>query len=313
MQLLHGFDDSPAWRNGFVAIGNFDGVHRGHQQIVAALTGQAVAAGKPSVVLTFDPHPIRLLRPSKAPPSLSTLERKAALLERHGVDFVIAYPTDDRLLRLSPREFFDEVVIEALSAVGLVEGPNFYFGRKRAGNVATLANFCRESGVLLTVVPAVDSEGETISSSRIRARISEGAIAEAVRLLGHPYQLQGQVSTGAGRGRGIGFPTANLKGIETLIPNDGVYAGLVRQSEVPRPAAVHIGTSPTFQDAERKVEVHLIDHHGDLYGRELEVDLLARVRDTQNFDSPDELTQQIAIDLREIRAIIDSAAGGGSR
>ena len=175
MHISHGFDDAAGLRNGFVSIGNFDGVHRGHQSMIAVLTRHAKTAGAPSVIFTFDPHPIALLRPGQSPPPLSTTERKIELLAQHGVDGVIVYPTDQPLLQLSPREFFDQIVIDRLDVRGLVEGPNFFFGHDRAGNIETLRDFCREAGKVLEIIPPVAVAGLLVSSSEIRRLIAVGS------------------------------------------------------------------------------------------------------------------------------------------
>ena len=303
MQLVHGFQESATCRGGFVSIGNFDGVHRGHERILRALVERARSAGVPAVVLTFDPHPIRLLRPAEAPPRLSTLERKAHLLARSGVDVLIAYPTDRALLDLRPEQFFERIVHQELAARGLVEGPNFCFGRNRSGDVTTLRRLCASSGILLEVVPPLEIDGGVVSSSRIRALILEGRIAEAVDLLGHPYRVRGRVIHGADRGRALGFPTANLDGVATLLPKDGVYAGRADYRGESWPAAVHLGPNPTFDETARKLEIHLLDFAGDLYGQELDVDFLARLRDTASFEDAAALRQQLERDLTTVRAV----------
>lgn len=307
-KLLNGFNDELNWRGGFVAIGNFDGVHRGHQSMIGQLVEQARAEKVPAVVLTFNPHPIRLLRPEKAPPSLSTIRRKADLLGHHGVDFVIAYPTNRDLLNLSPREFFDQIVIEKLNARGLIEGPNFFFGRDRAGDTSTLREYCDAAGLRLTIVKPVEHGNDgLVSSSMIRKDIAAGRIEAAVRLLGHPFQLQGIVAKGAERGRKLGFATANLSKIETLLPKDGVYGGCCTVEGRHYRAAINIGPNPTFAEDHRKVEVHLLDFEGQLYGSMLSVDLLIRIRETKAFDSVEQLKSQIELDVETIRQSIQPA------
>lgn len=303
MQLLRGFTDSDRYRGGYVAIGNFDGVHLGHQRMIGTLVAQARAAGVPAVVMTFDPHPIALLAPGRVPPSLSTLERKAELIEACGVDALIAYPTDQTLLDLTPEEFFQQIIRGRLQAVGLVEGPNFCFGRDRGGDVQTLRQLCERDGLQLTIVEAVaGDEVEMVSSSAIRKAIGEGRIADAVAMLGHPYRLTGRVESGARRGTGLGFPTANITGVQTLLPPDGVYAGGCEIDGATYPAAVHLGPNPTFAEQTRKLEVHVIDFAGDLYDRTLSVDLIDRVRDTMRFDDANALQQQLQRDVAAVRA-----------
>src|SRR5690606_16874294 len=207
MKLLRDLADLPdSVRKGAVAIGNFDGVHRGHSRIVERLLAKAKAIGGPAVIFTFDPHPVRLLRPEQAPPPLTWTDRKAELLAGLGVDTTIAYPTDETLLALSPSEFFTYVVRDSLRARAVVEGPNFCFGRNRAGDIDTLGRLCDETGMSLDVVEPLLIDGETVSSSRVRRLIAEGKIDEANSLLTEPYRIRGMVRHGAGRGAKIGFP-----------------------------------------------------------------------------------------------------------
>jgi riboflavin kinase/FMN adenylyltransferase len=318
MLSLRGFDETSAARGGFLSIGNFDGVHRGHQAILNTLVAQARREGAPAVVLTFDPHPIQLLAPDRAPPALTTLPRKSELIERCGVDVLIVVETTRTLLDWTPEEFFERIVIDTLQARGLVEGPNFCFGRGRTGDITRLEELCRQSGRSLAVVAPITVPGATVSSSAIRLAISRGRLAEAATMLGRPYQVEGLVAAGAARGEALGFPTANLTGVSTLLPPDGVYAGLV---ELPRevdaasvggsprspdcrmqhyPAAVHLGPNPTFSEAHRKLEVHLVGFQGNLYGRSLRVDLMDRIRDIQRFQTREALQQQLQQDIAQI-------------
>ena len=286
-----------------MAIGNFDGVHRGHQRMVEVLTDRATAAGVPSVAMTFDPPPVALLRPDRVPPSLTTTKRRAELLKSYGVDKVLVWPTSRALLKLTPREFFDQIILGQLQATGLVEGPNFFFGRDRAGNVETLAEYCDQAGLTFEVVQPVTDSEELVSSSRVRQLVSAGDLTAAVEMLGHAYRVTGDVSHGAGRGKSIGFPTANLVDIATLVPADGVYAGFCRTGEQEYAAAVNIGPNPTFADGKQKVEAHLLDYSGDLYSKSLDVDLLSRIRSVQTFETPAELQEQIRKDAQSAREI----------
>jgi riboflavin kinase/FMN adenylyltransferase len=311
--MYRGLDDAALCRDGFVSIGNFDGVHRGHQSMIAELVRNAREHAAPAVVFTFDPHPIALLRPGQSPPPLSTTERKLELLSQCGVDGVIVYPTDQELLQLTPREFFDRIIRGRLQARGLVEGPNFFFGHSRAGNIETLRDFCAAAGIDLEIVPPVVVGDHLVSSSEIRRLIVEGRVREAGSLLGATYRVSGTVVRGAERGRTIGFPTANLEGIRTVLPRDGVYAGRALvgptspvASEAGAkwfPAGINIGVSPTFADQERKVEVHIVDFAGDLYGCRVAVELTERLRDTVRFGGIDELKTQLAIDIDRARAL----------
>jgi len=299
MNLVRSLDDFPAdfWC-GAVAIGNFDGVHLGHARLVERLRQKAAEVGGPVTVFTFDPHPVVLLRPETAPPPLTWTERKAELLARLGVDAVIIYPTESSLLELSPEEFFARVVVGALRAKAMVEGPNFRFGRGRAGDVHLLRELCAGAGVSLDVVePAADDAG-LISSSRVRERIREGDVDAARDMLTQPYRVRGMVVHGARRGGSLGFPTANLEAVDTLMPGLGVYAGRAYVAGQTWPAAINIGPNPTFGEHGFKFEVHLPGFSGFLYGQPLEVDFLARLRDIHPFGSTNELKQQLQADIR---------------
>jgi riboflavin kinase/FMN adenylyltransferase len=258
-------------------------------------------------VFTFDPHPVRLLRPNAVPPPLTWTDRKAHLLASLGVDTLIAYPTDRNLLALEPGEFFEKIVVNELGARAIVEGPNFFFGRNRTGNVQVLEELCRQRGLVMEVVPPEMLGGQIVSSSRVRQSVREGNVREAAALLTEPYRIRGMVTHGAGRGAGIGFPTANLAAVDTLLPAQGVYAGRAYAENRVWPAAVNIGPNPTFAEAALKVEAHLIGFHGSLYGQPLEVDFLERLRDILTFSSVSELQQQLTADIEAARRIIAQA------
>jgi riboflavin kinase/FMN adenylyltransferase len=281
-----------------VAIGNFDGVHLGHAKIVERLVQRARQLAGPAVVLTFDPHPVRILRPEQSPPPLTWTDRKAQLLSRLRVDWMVVCPTDEQFLRLSPEEFFATVVKHTLDARGLVEGPNFFFGHDRRGDIDRLDRLAREAGIELDVVPAVVIDGDRVSSSRIRRSLVGGNVAAACRMLTEPYRIRGMVTHGMARGARLGFPTANLEAIDTLVPADGVYAGRAWLADRPFKAAVHVGPVPTFGQNARRVEVHLIGFQGSIYGEPLEVDFLERLRDIRSFPSADALREQLATDVR---------------
>lgn len=298
--LLRDFDHEEI-RGGFVAIGNFDGVHRGHRRMAETLVQRARAGDVAAVVLTFDPHPIELLRPGQVPPRLSTLNRKTELLTAIGVDFVVAYPTDRELLSLTPAEFFEQFIRARLDARGLVEGPNFFFGKDRAGNIETLRTMCDAAGLSLDVVQPVTHHEELVSSSVIRRAVAEGDVRAAADLLGHAYQISGIVGTGDGRGRTLGFPTANLTEVPTLLPGDGVYATHAIVGGAAHKAAVNIGPNPTFGGDAQKVEAHLLDHTGDLYAQPLALVFKERIRDVQTFAGVDELKRQLQADIEQVR------------
>lgn len=304
MPIIRDLADLPATaRGGAVAIGNFDGVHRGHLRIVKQLLARAREVGGPAIVFTFDPHPVRLLRPDQCPPPLTWTERKAELLAAHGVDKIVAYPTDEALLRLTARDFFDKIIIEALDARAMIEGPNFYFGHKREGDVKLLGELTAAAGITLDIVEPFAEDDQMISSSLIRRLIADGEVARAAKLLTAPYRIRGMVTHGAGRGAKLGFPTANLEAVDTLLPQEGVYAGRAFLNGQPIPAAIHLGPNPTFGEGQLKVEVHLIDHDETIYGRPLEVEFLQRLRGIVKFDSQEQLVEQLQQDVTRAREI----------
>lgn len=308
MKLIRNLDDFPAdLRHGAVAIGNFDGVHHGHARIVERLRAAAAALHGPAIVFTFDPHPVRLLRPEKAPPPLTWTDRKADLLAELGVDAVVSYPTDLALLNLTAEAFFQTIVDQRLGAVAIAEGPNFRFGHNRAGDIELLATLTTQAGMRLEVVDPVLIDGEIVSSSRCRQLISAGQVEAANRLLTQPYRIRGLVVHGAGRGSTIGFPTANIDGIDTLLPAPGVYAGRAILEGKSRAVAINIGPNPTFGEQRLKVEAHVIDWHGSLYSSVLEVDFHARLRDIQHFDNVQALKEQLLRDVEQAKRL---AAGG---
>lgn len=307
MLLVRGWESIESVRGGYASIGNFDGVHRGHQAMLNVLTSRARSDNVPAVAVTFDPHPIALLKAEATPPALTTIEHRAELLGRYGVDVTLVLPTDRSLLALTAEEFFHTIVRDRLQACGLVEGPNFFFGRNRSGNITVLRALCDSHGLSFDVAPPVTVDEQLVSSSVIRSLLEIGDLAHAVRLLGHPYRLSGPVEQGAKRGRTLGFPTANLTGITTLIPGNGVYAGWTSINDTRHPAAINIGPNPTFGEAARKVEVHVLDFQGDLYGSVMHIDVLDRVREVRKFGSVDELRAQLARDIELVRAITSAS------
>ena len=302
MKLVRHLDKLQQFRGGAITIGNFDGVHRGHAKIIERLRHQADLAGGPAVVFTFDPHPVRLLRPEQAPPPLTWTNRKADLLSDLGVDGLIAYPTDKALLQLSAEDFFQSIILEQLDTRAMVEGPNFFFGRDRAGNIDVLRDMCNANNVALEIVTPIEDGDALVSSSRVRTAIAAGDMQTANSMLTRPYRVRGMVRHGASRGASIGFPTANLDAIDTLLPAVGVYAGRAWRGNRSHAAAINIGSNPTFGEDAVKVEVHLLDFDDNLYGQPLEVDILTRLRDIQPFPNVDALVAQLKKDVEATRA-----------
>lgn len=296
--------------SGAIAIGNFDGVHRGHAQLIKRLVTRAKEFDGPAVVFTFDPHPVQLLRPDAAPVPLTWVQRKADLLSELGVDTVIAYPTNKQFLSLSPKDYFAEIVVGRLGAKSIVEGPNFFFGKDRAGNTEVLRQLCGEQDVALEIVTPIESGDGLISSSRIRRAIANGDLRTANDWLTRPYRTRGIVEHGAGRGSKIGFPTANLTQLETLLPGLGVYAGVVFFNDAvgdrsPAKAAINIGPNPTFDEQSLKVEVHILDFDQSIYGEQLEIEFHTRLRAVQNFGSLEELQSQLKRDIAATRESVN--------
>jgi len=285
---------------GALAIGKFDGMHRGHTLIVARLRDHAQKHGLPTIAMTFNPLPTQVLYPASGIRPLSTLEQKTELLAESGVDAMIVCPTNPAFLARSAEDFFDNVIRKTLKTQVIVEGRNFSFGHNRIGTPEKLQTWCRESGITFEAVETITHNGEPVSSSHIRALLNAGNITLANELLLRPYRLTGVVVTGEQRGRNLGFPTANLAEVETIVPKPGLYAATLRHDNRRYAAAVHIGDNPTFGQTPFKIEVFLIDFDGDLYGQTLRVDFLHRVRDAKKFASADELIAQMHRDIAEI-------------
>jgi riboflavin kinase/FMN adenylyltransferase len=290
-----------------ITIGNFDGVHLGHAALLGQVRQLANEMGGPAVAIVLDPHPAAILRPTKVPASLTWIERRAELMDPLGIDALVVCQTTVEFLKLTAAEFFQSLVIGRLGAAAIVEGPNFFFGRDRGGDIEVLKELCRANEIDLRIVQPISVADQMISSTRIRSLLETGNVEEAARLLGGPHRLRGTVVSGARRGRQIGFPTANLTDIDVVVPAPGVYAGIATVNGNSCQAAVHIGPNPTFDnDGAVKVEVHLLDYDGDLYGQLLQVDFITHVRDIARFDSADRLVQQLDRDIKTIRSSLAS-------
>ena len=295
----------PSLFGGAISIGNFDGVHRGHASLLGRLRAMADRLNGPAIAVTFDPSPAAILRPEMAPVQLTTIARRAELIKQCGVDHVFVCETNREMLGQSPEQFFSSLVMSQLGAKGMVEGPNFYFGKSRAGDTRLLGQLCRGRGIELEIVsPHSDSAG-TVSSTRVRELLKQGEVDQANQLLTQPYRLEGKVVKGSARGREIGFPTANLDEVTTLIPGFGVYACHATLASGQRlRAATHIGPNPTFDEKSAKIEVHLIDFDGDLYGHSLQIDFCSRVRGVIKFDSMNALSLQLRQDIAAIDRLL---------
>lgn len=287
-----------AAQGGAIAVGNFDGVHRGHQALVAEVIRHARACGGPAVVVTFDPHPTQILRPEAFQPLLTTPAYRAELLHGYGIDHVLILQTTPKMLQLRASAFFETIIRDGLRAGAVIEGFNFGFGRNREGTLDTLQALGQQAGIAVTLLPAVQVDDRPVSTSRVRRDILGGTFDHVQLLLGRPYRLFGTVGAGQRRGQSLGFPTANLIQVDNLVPGNGVYAVRVHTQQHAWPGAANVGPNPTFGEDARKVEVHLIGFQGDLYGTRLAVDFVAKIRDTRPFASAAELVQQIKTDVR---------------
>ena len=289
------------WRSPAVAVGNFDGVHLGHQALIAEARTQA--GGGPVVVLTFDPHPARVVDAARAPATLMTLDQKAEALGALGVDHVAVLAFTPARAAASPEAFAREVLKDALGAGVVVVGGNFRFGRERKGDVAALERLGVGLGFRVATVPPVIHGGAPISSSRIREALAQGDAAGAAALLGRPYAVDGPVVKGDGRGRRIGIPTANVAPVNEILPRGGVSAGglVERRGGDWRPAALNVGRRPTFGGTTVTLEAHVLDFDGDLYGTAVRIEFHDRIRDEQVFPGPEALVARIREDIAEAR------------
>ncbi len=291
-----------------VTIGNFDGVHRGHQSLLVE-TVAAAARKLATVAITFDPHPVQLFAPERAPKKLTSLARRIELLHQHGMDYVRVLDFTEEMASWSPQEFVDAVILDQCHAARVVVGAGFRYGSRAAGTVQTLAASGEGAGFAVTEL-ALSGDAEVFSSSRVREAIAVGNVETAARILGRPHEVEGEVTTGERRGRELGFPTANIPVDDSFaVPADGVYATWVVLPDGQRlPAATSIGTNPTFEGvAGRRVESYVLDRDDlNLYDVHLRVEFVARIREMVAFDSLEELIAQMNHDVDQARAILVS-------
>jgi riboflavin kinase/FMN adenylyltransferase len=296
----------PRWLHPVLALGNFDGLHRGHMKIIERVRRVANERGATAVAMTFDPHPPRVVRPDKAPPLLMTKTQRLEALERAGVDGVAVVRFTPELSRWDPETFVRTVLVEWLHVAEVWVGANFLFGHDRAGNFSSLRALGSRYGFRAEKIDPVRYKDFVVSSTRIRRLISEGRVDEAGALLGHPYTIDGTVVEGSHRGRSLGFPTANLATGNELIPPHGVYATTVRLDGVIYPSITNVGIRPTFVDEPTTViETHLLDVERDLYGRTLRLGFVQRLRDERRFESVDLLKAQVGADVQKARTLFE--------
>ena len=296
------------WGRSVVTVGVFDGVHRGHQQLIGAAVASGRERGLPTVLITFDPHPAEVVRPGSHPARLTGLRRRADLVAALGVDAFLVLPFTPELARRTPAEFAHEVLVERLHAAAVLVGRNFTFGHRAAGTVGVLTELGSRFGFAVEDVElATDGAGDhvTFSSTYVRACIAAGDVEAAAVALGRPHRIEGVVVQGHRRGRQLGFPTANVASPPfTALPADGVYAGRFVIGGRELPAAVSVGSNPTFSGTERTVEAYVLDVDEDFYGHEVGVDLVARLRGQERYDDLDALVAAIRSDVDQTRALL---------
>ncbi|MCF6746196.1 bifunctional riboflavin kinase/FAD synthetase [Blastococcus sp. KM273128] len=299
-----------------VTVGMYDGVHRGHQELIGAAVARARAMRRPCLLLTFDPHPAEVVRPGSHPAILTSLDRKAELVAELGVDAMCVLPFTAEFMKLPPETFTHTVLVERLHAAQVVVGQNFTYGHRAAGTVTSLTEEGRRFGFAVEGVPLAQDASEdgevTISSTYVRACVAAGDLVPAARALGRPHRVDGVVVRGDRRGRDLGYPTANVETPPyTAIPADGVYAGHLVTRD-PRsgaslerfPAAISVGTNPTFQGSRRTVEAYVLDYEGDLYGEHVGVEFAHRLRPMAAFADVDGLLTAMAKDVEDTRHVL---------
>lgn len=305
MQVVHGYTHVPVTARGAViAIGNFDGVHRGHRALVAETVAKARELGRPSGVMLFEPHPREFFHPSEPLFRLTPLNTKLALLEKLGLKVAFVQNFDQHFSQLSALEFIERVLVAGLGVSHAIIGYDFYFGHKRAGNPQMLVEAGQTMGFGVTVVAPVAEAGEVFSSSAVRVYLAQGDVKGATQALGAPWRVTGKIVGGAKRGTGMGFPTANIPMPKGTALAHGIYAVRAHVDGEVHNAAAYLGTRPTFDDGMPVLEVYLIDFKGDLYGHEMEVEFVDFIREDRKFHSAEELVAQMEIDVQRIRDVL---------
>lgn len=323
MDIWNGLDEVPADLEGsVVTIGVFDGVHRGHQKLIATAVEKAREHNVPALMMTFDPHPTVIFLPKEVPPLLATVEQRAVSAERYGIDGMVVVSFDDEIISWSPEEYFRKCILERFKARAVVVGDNFTFGHQAAGTADTMRELGEKYGVDVTVHGLLSDGDHTVCSSWIRERLSAGDVSGAAGAIGRNFTVRGVVTRGAGRGgAALGFPTANLYFPDSqALPVDGVYAGDLRilptqkdpagslvgdmPVEEHLPAAISVGTNPTFGDETRSVEAFVLDHDADLYGRKVTVSFIDHIRGQETYNGLDELVTAIERDVTATRRLV---------
>ena len=294
---------TPSGRS-FCTIGVFDGVHLGHRVLIEATKDEARARGGSSAIIVLHPHPRTVLVPGATVAVLTPIEDRLELIRALGVDLAVPLTFTRELSQLSAREFV-ALLQKHLHLAGLVVGPDFALGRGREGTIPVLEELGREMGFTVKAITFFEESSQRVSSTAVREALAQGDVAAAARLLGRPFFMHGAVVHGAARGHMLGYPTANIQSDGSrVLPADGIYATRVHVGDKTYGSATYVGTRPTFENGDRVVEVFLLDFDGDLYGIDLRVEWVDKVRDDQKFDNPEELTQQMAKDIARARAVL---------
>jgi riboflavin kinase / FMN adenylyltransferase len=308
MIVHEGYKDvPPKLRGGAVAIGNFDGVHKGHQALIGEAVKAAREKGYPAGVMIFEPHPREFFHPNESHFRLTPLDQKIAVFAAMGLDFVVVVPFDAELAKLEHFEFTDNVLAQGLDVRHVVVGYDFYYGRQRRGSPESMILAGIEYDFEVTVVPPVAEGGEVFSSTAIRLKLAQGEVQEAAAELGRRWRVRGRVVGGAKRGTGMGYPTANVPMPKGTALGHGIYAVRAHVGGVAHDAAAYLGTRPTFDDGMPVLEVFLLDFDGDLYGQEVEVEFFAFIREDRKFESADALVAQMDADVAQVRDVLKGA------
>ncbi len=305
MDIIYGLErlNRPP-KSSVMTLGNFDGVHLGHQRLLGEVARRAARQGLASLVLTFDPHPARVLSPENPPLLITTLERRLQMIASLGVDLTLVMKFTSDLSLLSAREFVEKVLIGKLSPQSVLVGYNFSFGKNREGTPELLKKMGEELGFDVQIIEPVILRGGAVSSSRIREALQEGGVAEAKEMLGCPFEISGVVVKGKGLGKGLGFPTANLAWDNELLPKNGVYACLVERGGSVHKGVVNIGTAPTIKGGGLSVEAYILDFSGEVYGDRIKLLFIDRLREERRFEGAAALREQIERDVERGREIL---------
>jgi riboflavin kinase/FMN adenylyltransferase len=305
MQLVESLEalQHLSYQKPVLALGNFDGVHLGHQAIFHQTVARARTIGGTSMVFTFEPHPMQVLAPEKAPPLLTTFTQKMRLIAALGVSVGIRVTFNETFARQQPVDFIREVLCQSIGVHDLIVGYDFRFGHRRAGTTALLQEHAAVYGYQVTVVPPITRDNIVVSSSKIRRLLHEGQVESAARLLGRFYSIEGPVVEGHHRGAALGFPTANVRPVNDIVPRTGVFAVRVVWKDRTYAGVANVGYNPTFGNQTLSVEAHLFDFAADLYGETIRIEFVARIREERKFASVDELVAQIACDVQQAQAI----------